>query len=495
MPRQRPAVQSQKAPVSSNHASTSYGASLMPAGPSQPRGQQVRVQKTPSSRSGSGSSNTSKAAPTSSIEDDKHHRSSQIDPQEERRFTSLRADLLKQATGTPSQGLAARLALEQFEFHLKKKSQKGRGDADDPFQQDENVEPTPFNVAMAKKHSPLKKGPSRIIVAPPPTVRKGSNDSIKPAQRIISTVAKVKGNDENERQQEDVFRSRPIEKHAPSTPKITSSISRSMSAREKLLGPSTNAANRAKVAATNSRGGLNGKKVGPKVDIGKENIPPNSKLSSIATTSSNQVRSRPRTAQSKVMATAVVAAAKKDMAAGKSSVGIDGEEEEGYSRSKEGAVRPRVITPEPLPFKETAAAAIPSKAASPSPKPATVEMHQDDKAGQDSALQDWSKVTQSIQEDVPLSASKSTSSLRSIGPSMSTPIRKPLGALQDNKSQSSPTVSLSKSTSTKVLMTIPMVPSLDLTSNSDTDEAENSEVIEAVSDRRPMMILAPSRKM
>jgi hypothetical protein len=442
----------------------------------------------PSSRSESGSgaapSNAAAATTTYSSTDEVIQRPNLIDPVEEKRLVSLRADLLKQATGTPSQGLAARLALEQFEFHLRKKSQKLG--ADDPFQQDENHDPTPFNIAMAKKQSPLKKAPSRIIVAPPPTVRKLSNEAIKPAQRIISTVnARV----EKKEEQEDVFRSRPIEKNPSSTSKITSSISRSLSAREKLLGPSVNATNRAKSNA-NSKSIAGSKKTGPKVvDIGKENIPPGSKLSAIVA-SNTPAKSRVMT---NVQPRLPVAKQEKER---------ELEQEQEQETNAAPAILEEAATDvreELRNGREEEEVATFVRETSPSLGAGPIERYRDNER-EESPLGDWSKIAESLLSDVPLSASKTASNVRS-GPCMSTPIRRPLGALQDNyhlHSQSSPIVTHSKPV-TKTLVALTLATPLSISSNVSKASPlplpdSKPPVEEEVKIRKPM-VLAPSRKM
>lgn len=314
-----------------------------------------------------------------------------------------------------------------------------------------------FAIAMSKKQSP-RKGPSRILVAqppppPPPTLRKASSESsIKPAQRVNATAVSNRAKarqEEEEQQQEDVFRSRPI------APKKASSISRSMSAREKLLGASLHAVNRAKPASAattrSGKGNLMGKKTaaGLKVDVGKENIPPGSELATIAAMPSPD---RP-TASVHTQAQAQAQ--------------VQAQAKEGTKDKRQ----PIVVPPSPP--------SPPSSDAKENVGPDQVveSPHAND------ALDDWSKVASSLDEHV--SASKSTASSATPGPSMSTPIRKPLGALQDNKSHSSPQVSK------RAVAPISPLPS----SGADESSGPPLVVLPAPAASKRATILAPSRKM
>ncbi|UZJ53783.1 hypothetical protein CBS101457_003103 [Exobasidium rhododendri] len=503
LPRQRSEAISTKAATSSNHASTSYAtpAAATVRVASTGRNGQARLQNPSSSRSGSGSGAEPRRTTSTPITVDvSTQQINEIDAQEEKRLASLRADLLKQATGTPSQGLAARLALEQFEFHLRKKK-SSHVNSEDLFEQIDKHGPTPFNVAMAKKQSALKKGPGRIIIVPPPTIRKDSDESIKPAKRIISTAAaaaaasapaNVKSKPEKG-DPDDVFRSRPIEKSQPGTPKVTSSISKNLNARKKLLGPSVsanaNAVNRAK--ATNLRGKVAGKKAGLKVDIGKENIPPGSTLSAIAVTAS-QLGSRSRSPSEEVLLDysdkkAVPVEAEKVFAEGKVA-----QEEGAIVETSRGEREDAVNSPFSKDNEEVDIVDV-------CPGPASLDAPDAPVDEAKSPLGNWSKVTESLQEDVPQSASKSSSRLRPAGPPMSTPIRKPLGALQDNKSQSSPISSRSKHTLAKVSSIV----SLDLLSHvasavevDRSHEAEEEAVpLNMMTGHRRPLLLIPTRKM
>jgi hypothetical protein len=446
-------------------------------------------------------------------------RAALIDDQEERRLASLRADLIKQATGTPSQGVAARLALEQFEYHLRKK-QSQKASSDDRCEGSENFESTPFNVAMAKKRSPLKKVPARILVAapppPPPTLRKVSNESIKPAQRIISTAAaasKTKATRPEERDADDVFRSRPIDKAKPSTAKMTSSISKSMNAREKLLGPSSAAANRAKanVRINTMAGGA--KRTALKVDIGKENIPPGSELSTIAVAANPQphMENRPKSRPVEVVPSCVDAATSEKICDGLDDDVVedvvedvaaavkepDAAVDEAVQSRKESVASASITGSQSAPPPEETAAGSSGEDEPKAPASAATNEGQGQEALPASALHDWSKVSESLPGDTPLSASKSSSSMRSVGPFMSTPIRRPLGALQDNRPQSSPILSSGKTMvpakAPQALLAAPPIHAIILAEP--LQHHDEQEPTREAPRARKALLLAPIRKM
>ena len=435
-----------KAPLSTTlgHAGPASSA-VSSASPLPPMRALFRVQGTPSSRVGSGESSSSARAVHSSSSD------AIADAGEEHRRAALRAELIKQTTGTPSQSIAARLALEQFEYQVKRKSAQRAGSGGEGASA-EGTDRSAFAIAMSKKQSP-RKGPIRIPVAPPPTLRKASNDSAtatettrKPAQRLISTaVAKGKAKaasasggegDENE----DVFRSRPIrDSKAPAattstTAKTTSSISRNLGARVKLLGPSAAvASNRAKVAANSRCGGQQtGKRPMTtsrlKVDIGKENIPPGSQLEAIAAGLPPSQEHRSRPAPKAILAEAVSPVDCNSRIAGAMAT-AQAEEVRGAPSTADARSDTSSVTQDAV----EDAVVVEQDTVSHTPK---------------EGLEDWSQVALSLAQDVPLpvckSAGTSTASSQQPGPSMSTPVRKPLGALQDNKPLSSPLESLSK---------------------------------------------------
>lgn len=474
-----------KAPLSTTlgHAGPAPSA-VSSASPLPPMRALFRVQGTPSSRIGSGESSSAGGAVHSSSSD------AIGDAGEEQRRAALRAELIKKTTGTPSQGIAARLALEQFEHQVKRKSAQRAG-AGGEGASAEGTDRSAFAIAMSKKQSP-RKGPIRIPVAPPPTLRKVSSDMAtatetmrKPAQRLISTaVAKGKAKaastpsgegDENE----DVFRSRPIwDVKAPAattstTAKTTSSISRSLGARVKLLGPSAGvaaggggASNRAKAAANSRCGGQQTVKRSMatsrlKVDIGKENIPPGSQLEAIAAglPPFHEHRSRP--------------APKAILAEAAPPVDCDS--------TKAGAMAA-------APAEEVVGAPFTADARSDTSSVTQDAVENVVVVGQDAVshtpeegLEDWSKVALSLAQDVSLpvckSAGTSTASSQQPGPSMSTPVRKPLGSLQDNKPLSSPLEPLSK----PVPQTFTLAPEPQRTAASTV--------------RSRTVLLAPSRKM
>jgi len=205
-----------------------------------------------------------------------------VESEDDKKRAALRAEILKQATGTPSQSIAARLALQQLDFQMLK-SQKASA-ATEGVQHEiiqRQTDRALFNIAMAKKKQSPIKGPSRIVVAAPPsTSQKPLPSASKPPQRIVSSSSSRGKKANVEEEEPDVFRSRPI------PTKMTSSISKGLSAREKLLKTSSSTLKATSSPLVNR--GIKGARMTPrkkaalKVDIGKENIPPYSELASIA---------------------------------------------------------------------------------------------------------------------------------------------------------------------------------------------------------------------
>lgn len=424
---------------------------------------QVRVNSNPSSSSSS--------AKSSKVTAEEETRSNQADSAEEERRTALRAEIIKQATGTPSQSIAARLALEQFDFQLRKEEKQRKMSGSQEYEQTfkssgpsggGDFDRAIFTVAMAKKPTPRKvpgKAPGRIIVAPAPTVQRVvlSDSTSRPPQRIASSTTKAKVEEE-----EDVFKSRPIDKALPT--KVASSISKSLGAKEKLLGSPRNATNRTK--AGTARGAIvhHKKILALKVDIGKENIPPGSALSKIAEIPRDvsPLSSIPPAAALLSIESETVVQVQQD---DEIKAVKDQTSSEVVTKMKDVEIlqeQQEPIATTNLDVKVSNASIadrILDQEIAISPPASSEEV--DVTAGENlvkqesivitakmesSPLQDWTKVTASLQEDVPLSASSDSTYQKTTGPFMSTPLRRPLGALQLNAatSISSPLVSLSQ---------------------------------------------------
>lgn len=431
---------------------------------------QVRVNSNPSSSSSCQSAKASEAESSSS----------QRESPEEQRRAALRAEILKQATGTPSQSIAARLALEQLDFQLKKaEKQRKTLESQEQHQQfkstvaiSRETDRALFNIAIAKKQSPRKapgKAPGRIIVAAPPTSQRSalSDSTSRPAQRIASST-KEKAVTKSKVEEEDVFKSRPIEKVVPT--KVTSSISKSLGARGTLLGPSQNTVDRAK--ARNSRGAahINRKAVATlKVDIGKENIPPNSALSEIAEAPRDQLIVSASASQP-VMTEANTLKENEPVALEQQEEIVDLKKEiaaEQIEQTEEPRVQQEIASdsivevngadtdPCVLDIEKSASSPVveeDSVLEAPDVLKESIFVNEEANNQQESTnvidpcpLQDWTKMAASLQEDVPLSASSDSTYHKTIGPFMSTPLRRPLGSLQYNAvtSASSPLATLS----------------------------------------------------
>lgn len=164
-----------------------------------------------------------------------------IDPAEERERALLKAEVARMTSATPSRGIAARLALEQFEMKV-----RSRGGTDGlKAGSSSRAALTAFAVAASKKHSSPKRMPARVPLPPQPTEERKntkveSKNAVMPQRVVRSPIEPV-----SRPSSPDVFGSRPIPKEAiqrnktpvaAATSKRTSTLTKNMGARGKLLG-------------------------------------------------------------------------------------------------------------------------------------------------------------------------------------------------------------------------------------------------------------------
>ncbi|PWN32559.1 uncharacterized protein FA14DRAFT_191652 [Meira miltonrushii] len=167
-----------------------------------------------------------------------------IDPAEERERAILKAEVARMTSATPSRGIAARLALEQFEMKV-----RSRGGTDGlKAGSSSRAALTAFAVAASKKHSSPKRMPARVPLPRQPleerkNTKVESKSTVMPQRVVRSPVDPV-----SRPTSPDVFGSRPIPKEAtqrnktPATAtasKRTSTLTKNMGARGKLLGNAT----------------------------------------------------------------------------------------------------------------------------------------------------------------------------------------------------------------------------------------------------------------
>lgn len=383
-----------------------------------------------------------------------------INPQEEKQRAILRAELLKQATGTPSQSVAARLALEKFEYQMKK-SQQLEVQEEEAAPEHRETDRMLFNVAMSKKQSP-RKGPSRVIVvAPSNAIRKVSKGAAASTSAQCSGSSRLQPK-KVEAEEPDVFRSRPIgnvralQTISTSSPKVSSSISRGLGAREKLLGPSMRAGNASgKLLSSRS---LQGVKKGSssssssstlKIDVGKENIPPGSMLALIAEPPSESASPQEEVVHEHEIADKPVSNLKAAIASAPIANLQEVCEPIQVSEIEDNAAKEllpisRAITPSEDTLKEDAAKIEPvadesdkvqradglketSVDAALIPLPPSPEV--DSEVEIETPLSDWTLMSAALQEDMPTSA-PAESNDKIQGPFMSTPLRQPPSAMQ-----------------------------------------------------------------
>lgn len=173
-----------------------------------------------------------------------------LNPAEERERANLKADLARQTSATPSRGIAARLALEQFEMRVRSRAGTDEN-ANMKAGSSSRTALSAFAVAASKKHSSPRRMPARVPL--PATVteeRQGimmeSKKAVMPQRIIRSAIENVPIPSSP-----DVFGSRPMPKEAvqqhkkptmattsssSTSSKRTSTLTKNMSARGKLLG-------------------------------------------------------------------------------------------------------------------------------------------------------------------------------------------------------------------------------------------------------------------
>jgi hypothetical protein len=516
--------------TSKQHSSTSHVASTSQA----QRSNKARpAAKEHSSAPSSTASSSRSTQPVISVTEAKQSAPKPaVESEDDRRRAELRAEILKQATGTPSQSIAARLALQQLDFQLfksQKASAATEGEQHEVVQR--QTDRALFNIAMAKKKQSPQKMPSRIIVvaAPSTTSQKALGSTSKPAQRIVSASSssgKAKKAEEDE--EPDVFRSRPI------STKMTSSLSKGLSAREKLLKTSSS------LKATSSplaNRGIKGarstprKKTALKVDIGKENIPPNSELASIAQSAQMEVPEAPRgrIAPSVLIAGTVAtvevsrisrpAVSDEQASEVEEVLEVPAHEEEKSVEAVESDIileMPSDVKNENTPVVETEAVT----AAPSSNMDETAIIEHDDKSTpipasseKDSPLNDWNEVATSLpseklckeeeeeEQSTPL-ISPDNDNLSSppqrvvIAPFMSTPARKTLGEIHQNivspLSLSSPLLGKAQLRSKSIAAKTTIAPASILSLKSPVHTAQDGKSHASKSKR---LILAISRKM
>ncbi|MCO5588160.1 hypothetical protein L7F22_042115 [Adiantum nelumboides] len=168
-----------------------------------------------------------------------------VDPTEERERAILKAEVARMTSATPSRGIAARLALEQFEIKVRAKSGTDGGLK---AGSSSRAALTAFAVAASKKHSSPKRMPARVPLPPQPTEdRKNTKVETKNVvmpQRVVRSPIETVSIPSSP----DVFGSRPMPKEAIQRNKVpiatasskrTSTLTKNMGARGMLLGNAT----------------------------------------------------------------------------------------------------------------------------------------------------------------------------------------------------------------------------------------------------------------